>query len=176
MVRIDNILSFWLKNTPDWTGEFVVWILIFNLINSSLCDPIWQGMQAIGKLKKFVLIGSIVYLIAFPITWITFKYDSSPLLAFQILVYIRLAYFMVTIHIFKNYIYFTYRNYILSVIVPIIKVVIISTTITVAIDRFLPKKYNSHFIITKHIAYGKCCYCLLFRHQENTTSNIDQNK
>lgn len=52
MVRIDNILSFWLKNTPDWTGEFVVWILIFNLINSSLCDPIWQGMQAIGKLKN----------------------------------------------------------------------------------------------------------------------------
>ena len=139
MVRIDNILSFWLKNIPDWTGEFVVWILIFNLINSSLCDPIWQGMQAIGKLNKFVLIGSIVYLIAFPITWITFKYDSSPLLAFQILVYIRLAYFMVTIHIFKNYIYFTYRNYILSVIVPIIKVVIISTTITVAIDKFLPK-------------------------------------
>lgn len=141
MLRIDNILLFWLGNVPDWTAQFVIWILIFNLINCSFCDPVWQGMQAIGDLKKYISIGSFIYLLAFPATWIAFKLHGSPLLAFQILVIIRVVYFMVTMQIFRNRSYFPFSEYAQIVLFPVFKVVIFSLLLSVLVNEAMPDSF-----------------------------------
>ena len=138
MVRVDDILSVWLGSVPEWTGQFIVWILIFNLVNCSLCDPMWQGIQAIGRLGRYVLVGSIIYMLAFPVTWILFVMKGSPLLSFQVLVAMRLVYFFVTARIFRDYTGFSFRDYTVAVIVPIVKVVIVSAVLAVMVDRLLP--------------------------------------
>ena len=144
MLHAENILHFWLGNVPEWTSEFIIWILIFNLINSSFCDPMWQGMQAIGILKKYVCVGSIIYILAFPLTWIAFKLDCSPLLAFQILVVIRVIYFIITTYIFRQYVPFSCRMYLNNVFIPITKVVVTSFIASTFISQFM----SSHFIVT----------------------------
>lgn len=138
MVRVDDILSIWLSDVPEWTGQFIVWILIFNLVNSSLCDPMWQGIQAIGNLGRYVLVGSVIYILVFPVTWILFFMKGSPLLAFQVLVAVRLVYFVVTARIFRDYAGFSFRDYMLSVILPIVKVVAVSAFLSVFADMALP--------------------------------------
>lgn len=145
-LRIDNLLIFWLGNVPEWTGQFVVWILIFNLINSSFCDPMWQGMQAIGELKKYVTIGNIIYLLAFPITWAFFIWDGSPLLAFQVLVVVRVLYFIATMHVFRSYSYFPLFKYVHSVVYPILKVVIISFILSLFINKIMSDSFVSSLI------------------------------
>lgn len=147
MLRIDNILLFWLGNVPDWTGKFVVWILIFNLINCSFCDPMWQGIQAIGELKKYVAIGSFIYFLAFPITWIAFKFNGSPLLAFQILVLVRICYFIITTLIFRKYSYFSLYKYAQSVLSPVLKVVIVSLILSFLINEVMPYDFISTVIV-----------------------------
>ena len=129
---------FWLGNVPDWTSQFVIWILIFNLLNCSFCDPMWQGMQAIGNLKKYVAIGSFIYLLAFPTTWIAFRLGGSPLLAFQILVIVRIVYFIATMQIFRSYSYFSLSKYALSVLYPVLKVVLLSLIVSLIINEVMP--------------------------------------
>lgn len=138
LLRIDELLAMWLKEVPEWTGEFVLWIFIFNLINSSFCDPVWQGVQAIGKLKNYVLYGSIVYSLAFPLTWFAFKMGYSPLLAFQIVVVCRIVYFICTTYIFRKLICFSIISYMKIVIIPISYVIITSTIFSCIIDKLLP--------------------------------------
>ena len=147
MLRIDNILLFWLVNVPDWTAQFVIWILIFNLINCSFCDPMWQGIQAIGELKKYVAIGSFIYFLAFPITWIAFKFNGSPLLAFQILVLVRICYFIITTLIFRKYSYFSLYKYAQSVLSPVLKVVIVSLILSFLINEVMPYDFISTVIV-----------------------------
>lgn len=147
MLRIDNILLFWLGNVPDWTAQFVIWILIFNLINCSFCDPMWQGIQAIGELKKYVAIGSFIYFLAFPITWIAFKFNGSPLLAFQILVLVRICYFTITTLIFRKYSYFSLYKYTQSVLSPVLKVVIVSLILSFLINEVMPYDFISTVIV-----------------------------
>lgn len=147
MLRIDNILLFWLGNVPDWTAQFVIWILIFNLINCSFCDPMWQGIQAIGELKKYVAIGSFIYFLAFPITWIAFKFNGSPLLAFQILVLVRICYFIITTLIFRKYSYFSLYKYAQSVLSPVLKVVIVSLVLSFLINEAMPYDFISTVIV-----------------------------
>ena len=147
MLRIDNILLFWLGNVPDWTAQFVIWILIFNLINCSFCDPMWQGIQAIGELKKYVAIGSFIYFLAFPITWIAFKFNGSPLLAFQILVLVRICYFIITTLIFRKYYYFSLYKYAQSVLSPVLKVVIVSLILSFLINEVMPYDFISTVIV-----------------------------
>lgn len=147
MLRIDNILLFWLGNVPDWTAQFVIWILIFNLINCSFCDPMWQGIQAIGELKKYVAIGSFIYFLAFPITWIAFKFNGSPLLAFQILVLVRVCYFIITTLIFRKYSYFSLYKYAQSVLSPVLKVVIVSLILSFLINEVMPYDFISTVIV-----------------------------
>lgn len=143
MLRIDSLLLFWLGNVPEWTAQFVIWILLFNLINCSFCDPMWQGMQAIGNLKKYVAIGSLIYLLAFPITWVAFRLHGSPLLAFKILVIVRVVYFLVTMQIFRSYSYFSLRKYAQFVLCPILKVVMLSVVFSILVNKLIPNSFIS---------------------------------
>lgn len=138
MLRVNELLDIWLKVVPEWTGQFVIWICIFNLFNSSFCDPIWQGMQAIGKLKKYVAIGSIIYLLAFPLSLLAFDNEASPVAAFQILVFVRMVYFMAAILIFKEYTQIRINDYVKTVLYPIIKVLVVSVIFGYYVDLMLP--------------------------------------
>jgi len=138
MLRVNELLDIWLEEVPEWTGQFVIWICIFNLFNSSFCDPIWQGMQAIGKLKKYVAIGSIIYLLAFPLSLLAFDNEASPVAAFQILVFVRMVYFMVAILIFKEYTQIRINDYVKTVLYPIIKVLVVSVIFGYCVDLMLP--------------------------------------
>ena len=134
MCNINVLLDFWLKDVPFMTSEFVIWTLIFVLVNS-FCDPLWQGMQAIGTLKKYILVGSIIYLLTFPFTWIALDIWHLPIHAFQIIVLIRIVYLISNFIIFKTYVNLSIKRYLHSVIQPVIIVVVSSTMITMLIKN-----------------------------------------
>lgn len=161
ILRIDSILLFWLGNVPDWTAQFVIWILIFNLINCSFCDPMWQGMQAIGYLKKYVAIGSFIYLMAFPTTWLAFRLEGSPLLAFQILVIVRVVYFLVTMQIFRSYSYFSLCEYAQTVLYPVLKVVLLSLILSLFISELMPYHFIASVIVCILTVFVVLCSILI---------------
>lgn len=149
IVRIDSILGYWLKNVPDYTAQFCTWILIFLMIN--VCaDPINCAFQAIGKQSKYILYGSGVYLLAFPLSYIAFRIGTSPVVAFIILAVIRFLYLITITILLKQYISFHYTNYIKIVLFPISKVIVISVVLIYPLNQIIPNSF-----------FGMICSCMV---------------
>lgn len=125
MFSIDLILNIWLKEVPDYTNIFAIWILIYSLINV-LNNPIWTIALAIGKLKKYIGIGSGIFLMIFPISYFALKIGSSPVCVFIIMCVIRFLYLIAVLIIIRQNINFSFKDYCINVVKPILAVTCIS--------------------------------------------------
>lgn len=138
MLRIDDILELWLGNVPESTNLFVIWTLIYSLVNV-LTNPFWMAIQAVGKLKQYVLIGSGVFFLAFPIALLFFNFGLPAITALQILAVIRMLYLLTAIIITNKYVNIGIKKYIRHTILPIVKVIAVSLSIMVPFNNLLPQ-------------------------------------
>lgn len=134
ITQSDYILTLWLNDVPKYAVEFVQWVLIYNCIGI-LTNPIWTAVQATGYLKKYTTIGSIVFLMAFPLSYIFLKAGSGPIIVFQMLVIFRAIYHFVCFKIAQEYIDLSLKEYFQKTLLPILKV-IFATSICVYIGTF----------------------------------------
>lgn len=142
ILRTSYILCIWLGTVPEYTVSFVQWILIYSLVNV-LTNPFWSAIQAIGKLKQYIIIGSLVYLMAFPISYIFLKLGYNPVVSFQILSVVRFVYLFVTMKIVKNYIEFSIWEYVKKVFFPIILIIVPSWILNHSINSLFPETFLS---------------------------------
>ncbi len=137
-LRIDDILSVWLKTPPDYAASFIHWVLIYSAINV-LTNPFWTAIQAVGQMKKYCLVGGLVFLSAFPLTLLLFHYWKNPLLAFQVLAVTRLIYVGIIVWIVHEYISFSFTSYITKVVYPIIRVCFVCVTVCCIVNTWFPE-------------------------------------
>lgn len=134
---INPILHLWLKQVPEYTSTFTIWILAYSLVNV-LNNPVWAVALAVGKLKRYISIGSGVFLLVFPLSYVALQFGCSPVSVFAIMVVVRLCNLIVVLHIIKRYVDFSFSRYFHDVVRPVISVAIISITIVAAIHAVLP--------------------------------------
>lgn len=146
MLRIDYILELWLGSVPESTNQFVIWTLIYSLVNT-LTNPFWMAIQAVGKLKKYVIVGSCVFFLAFPVALLFFKFSLPAITALQILTVIRGIYLLTVIIITNKYVNIDIKRYILHTILPIVKVTAISLLILFLLNNLFPQNFI-YLIIT----------------------------
>ena len=147
MLRTEYILSWWLGIVPEYTTEFIRWILLFSLVNV-LTNPFWSAIQAIGKLQRYVILGSTVYLMAFPISYIFLKFGYNPVTVFKILVCIRSIYLFVVIKITNRYISIPLIQYLKEVILPVTIIFISAGTIMYYINSLFPQNFICLILVT----------------------------
>ncbi len=117
------ILTIWLGEPPALASAFVFWAMIFSLVNS-LTNPLWNAIQAIGNLRKYIIIGGVVYSLAFPLSYVGLLWFHNPVLPLVILTIVRFIYVFVSLGILKKYIRLSITNYIGRVVGPIVYVVL----------------------------------------------------
>lgn len=142
LMRVDYILDLWLKNVPGYAPSFVCWILLYSCVNI-LTNPFWSAIQAVGKLKYYIIIGSTVYLSAFPVSYIFLKLGFSPVVTFQVLMVVRAIYLFVVIGIVKKYVPLSYVGYVAEVLWPIVKVGIFSAGIMYFVNSLFAQNFLS---------------------------------
>lgn len=133
--KCEYILELWLGSVPFYTVEFVHWSLLFALVNI-LINPFWYGILAIGKLKKYCLIGSLVYLLVFPLSLILVHVYNDATIVYKVLVSVRCVYHFVTLYIFKSIFEISISKYITKVLTPIVLVSLLSYVICDYIERY----------------------------------------
>lgn len=74
----EPLLHIWLKEVPEYTLGFLRIVLIQNMF-SVLVMSFHAGLIAKGKLKENVILTSLVYFIQFPLVYLFFKLDFSPM-------------------------------------------------------------------------------------------------
>ena len=137
ILYINVILSIWLKEVPMYTDVFTIWILIFSLVNA-LNNPIWTIALAIGELKWYIMIGSLVFLLTFPIAYYCLYIGLSPVSVFVVSTIVRAFYVFVVLIVIKHYISFSLISYMSQVIIPVSMVLLISYIVTSYVKGYLP--------------------------------------
>lgn len=140
ILRRDYILAIWLKEVPEYTSSFLLWILIYSLVNV-LTRPQWTLIQAIGKLKHYIINGTIIMIGAIPIGYLLYKLKFPPVSIFIVMVALRSIYLIITLITMKNLITFSPMNYITKVLIPIG----ITTGISYCIMHFINYYINCNF-------------------------------
>lgn len=133
MLCVDTVLGVWLKDVPENTGIFVNLILAYSLVNV-LNNPIWSIALAVGKLKKYICIGSSVFLMSFPISYVFLKMGYPAESVFITNVCVRFVYIWVVILIIKSYVPISVSLYLKKVMLPIAMIVICSGTICLGVQ------------------------------------------
>lgn len=146
LMRVDYILDLWLKDVPGYAPSFVCWILLYSCVNI-LTNPFWSAIQAVGKLKYYIIIGSTVYLAAFPVSYVFLKLGFSPVVTFQVLMIVRAIYLFVVMGIVKKYVSFSYMRYMGEVLWPIVKVGFFSAGIMYFVNSLFAQNFLSLVIV-----------------------------
>ena len=152
MLCVDTVLGLWLTTVPEHTGIFTILVLVYSLVNN-LNNPIWSLALAIGELKQYVLIGSTVFLMSFPISWIFLFIGYPPESVFIVNIIVRSAYIYVVLMIINRYIPISLIKYFKSVLFPIIAVVTCSGSLSLMTSLFL-----THSIVDRMIV---CVICVI---------------
>lgn len=70
-LNTDYILKIWLKNVPVFSIGFVQLIMIYSMIEA-INGPLWTSVQASGKIRTFMIVNSLIYLLNLPATILAF--------------------------------------------------------------------------------------------------------
>lgn len=141
----NTILTLWLNDVPQYATEFVQWILIFNCINV-LTIPIWTAIQATGYLKEYTVVGGIVFLMAFPVSYAFLKMGTGPVIVFQILVLFRTIQIVVCFRIAQKHVELLAKVYLSDVVWPICKVVMVSSAVVYVIANIMMENITGFII------------------------------
>ena len=148
IICINPILSIWLVEVPEWTATFSKWVLAYSLVNV-LNNPVWSIALSTGKLGKYISIGSSIFLLSFPISYIILKQGGSPVSVFIVLFVVRSVFIIATLIIIHSYITFSYKEYAQKVLFPCGIVTCISSLFAIMISKVI--QGNSIMEITSGI-------------------------
>lgn len=116
--ELDYILNLWLGNDiPDYTTRFVRFVLINSIIDS-FNMPMSQLVQAIGKIKIYQFIRSLVVLSVIPLSYVALIYNCDPDMVFMSMLLITLVMQPLSLILLHNIYKFSYLEYCLKVFFP----------------------------------------------------------
>ena len=172
ILKADYVLSIWLVEVPNYAVVFVQWILIYSIVNS-LNNPIWTAVMAVGKLRSVVLVGSNIFLLAFPISFILLKFGYDPYIVYPVCAIMRIVFLVVSIKYLQRNITISLLEFTKCVAVPIISVMLPSAIIMWQIKPLLPNDFYGliGFVLISIIVSGISIYFLGVTHMERYKIN-----
>lgn len=147
---MSDILNIWLSDVPPYAAEFCILSLIA-LMPNSIGGPVWTVIQASGYIKKYQLIICAVTLLNIPCYYLLLKIVNLPFIALTTTLVSNIIIVAVGFKLTQKHISIPFNSFAKNVIIPVIKVVVISCIIP-----YLPVYFNLSFYspITKVIIIG----------------------
>lgn len=136
MMIINEILQLWLEQVPPYTSQFIMLILCISLL-SSMAQPIMQGAQASGNIKKYQVIISSILLLSLPLGYCVARKGLAPISVFIVQFIVEIVAFVVRLLIVKPLIDLNINHFFKDVIVRCITILLISAPIPFLIRSIL---------------------------------------
>lgn len=132
----EQILDLWLVDVPKYTVQFVQLILIV-----SLCDCIgrtgYTACMATGRLKKYSLVITSVAILEFPLVWIAFSLGATPLYAYYIYVFVKIAALIARMYLMEEMVHLKVKMYAAHVFLPIILTTSVGMVVPVTLNLIM---------------------------------------
>ena len=160
MLNMDTILTLWLGHaTPDivlFSQAIIVYIVCMAMHN-----PITIIMQASGHIKEYHLPVESITLMCFPLSWILFHFNLPAYSVFISMIVICLITHIVRLwclgHFYDG---FSVKDYMLTLLIPAIVIVILNSTIALAIHAYMENTLWT--VILSCISIPAFVFCSVF--------------
>ncbi|MBQ8422412.1 MAG: lipopolysaccharide biosynthesis protein [Bacteroidales bacterium] len=130
------ILSVWLEEVPEYTISFLRITMLIGLVNS-LSTPLMTAANASGHIKKYqIVVGTILILIV-PIAYVALKLGGTPESVLWIYLGVVVLAQCARLMIVRGLVNLSIRKFCVSVIIPVLKVSLISVILPVFINHYL---------------------------------------
>lgn len=153
MINLNYVLTLWLGIFPDHTIEVCNIIVIAALIES-LSGPLFTTIYAVGRIKKYQIVISLLLLSNLPISYAIGKIGGPAESMFYVRMFIYILCFITRIIFLKKQINLNWKKYLAYTTCPILAVlVLILIPLTyfynyLIVDNFIDFVYSSIIIVT----------------------------
>lgn len=147
IVSAEPVLKIWLGDVAPYTVGFLQLSLTITLIDS-IVGPITTALQAIGKIKKFQIVISIIMVSNIPLAWLWLYLGGSPYSVMMVSIITSLIAIFARLLLLKEQIDYSIRTFFNKVIFPLIL-----TFVVAAPCGYLLFPFFSHSILGL-ILYG----------------------
>lgn len=148
---IDSILNLWLVDVPEYTADFCVLILIFLSIDA-FSAPLWMGVQAIGKIKTYQVLMTCIAYLSFPLGYIALKMGFAPYSIWIVRIMVNVIMVFARCVFVQHNFGFPIFAYLRLTLIPIFKVIIISTPLPLIMMRIYPMNQSIYGLTISIIA------------------------
>lgn len=127
-VCMDEILSIWLVEVPDYSNVFLRLILVYNLIDAG-ANPLNMAIRANGKIKYPEVLSGLILIMNFPLSYVALKLGSGPEAVFYILIICRIMCLSVRLFYTNKYLGMPISEYLKRVVLVPVSVLFLSLVI-----------------------------------------------
>lgn len=135
---MDAILQVWLKNPPIHAVLFTRLALVEALIHS-ISLPITTAARAPGKMKLYELTLGSIQIGIFLVSWVALALGAAAHAVFTIAIIANLLMFLVRLLIVRHLLALQLRQFSNEVLLPVLRVAILSASVSLVIHFSLPK-------------------------------------
>lgn len=141
IVEIDYVLHLWLGDVvPDHTAIFTILVLIETLVYT-LHTPCSQVVQALGRIKTFQMINTVINLALLPVSWGLLWVGLDAEVVFIVNIIFGVINTVWCLIYTNKVFYLNLRKYLQNVIIPCGIMSLIAPVSPVIISRFYPESF-----------------------------------
>ena len=155
-IEAEQVLVLCLKLVPDYTALFLRIILLITMVDV-LANPLIISAQATGHIRNYQLVVGGVLLLIVPFSYIVLKLGGSPESVFIVHLFIVIVAQILRLWLLRNLINISLIKYFQHVIIPLIKVSVLSTLLPLCIYGLMESSFSRLLIIV-----AVSCFSVLF--------------
>lgn len=130
LLVMDNALSIWLVDVPEYTAVFCRLILLFFVIDA-INAPLWMCVQATGNIRNYQILMSVLILLNLPISYILLKLGHPVYCVWIVRIMLNLVTFLARCWYLKSKMRISITRFVNNVIYPIIFVTLVAVPIPI---------------------------------------------
>lgn len=167
IINCTFILDIWLDEVPRYSSSFIIWTLLFFLVDS-MSAPLWMAAQATGDIKKYQIWVSMCLLLNLPLAYVVLSLGISP-------VWVFIVKFLV--NVFTHFVRLTYlsrvhcvpfKSFCKAVMFPLLKMTIVAYPIPFILGRILVDGWGKLLtsLLLSTVVIGVSSYFITFNNEE----------
>ena len=169
IINCSFILDIWLDEVPMYSSSFVIWTLLFYLIDS-MSAPLWMAAQATGDIKKYQIWVSFSILLNLPLAYFVLALGISPVWVFIVKFLVNNVTHLVRLTYLDKVHCVPFKTFLKAVMLPLLKMTLVSCPIPILIGTILIDGWGKLFatLLLSSILIGISSYYITLDNEERT--------
>lgn len=179
ILELHFILNLWLGDGVPGETYIFTFLVLVNMLFSSLNTPVTQIIHASGKMKAYQITTGVVTCMVIPVSWIALHYGLPPYSVFLICVIFTILNQCACLYVMNRIFPIDFRRYIGNIICPLL----LATILSPIVGYYITKMMEETFLRFVLVGFSSVVCCLaisymivLQKEEKNRFINFIKNK